>query len=53
MSRFSELLDDFFYRPDEDVAFGPAEWVLEGVTCEDRPVCALVIVPYAAVGWGP
>lgn len=38
---------------DEDVAFGPAEWVLEGVTCEDRPVCALVIVPYAAVGWGP
>jgi arginine decarboxylase len=32
-------------------AFEPAEWLLEGVRCEDVPVCALVVVPYAAVGW--
>jgi arginine decarboxylase len=36
---------------DEVVEFAPPEWLLEGVVCEDRPVCALVVVPYAVVGW--
>jgi arginine decarboxylase len=36
---------------DEVADFEPAEWVLEGVVCEDDPVCALVVVPYAAVAW--
>ena len=36
---------------DEVPAFGPVECVLEGVRCEDTPVCALVVVPYAVVGW--
>ena len=31
--------------------FEPPEWVLEGVVCETTPVCALVIVPYAVLGW--
>lgn len=36
----------------DDVAeFGPSEWLLEGVVCRDTPVCALVVVPYAVVGW--
>jgi arginine decarboxylase len=36
---------------DEVAEFGPPEWVVEGVRCEDLPVCALVVVPYAAVAW--
>lgn len=36
---------------DEVVEFAPPEWVLEGVVCEDAPVCALVVVPYAVIGW--
>jgi arginine decarboxylase len=36
---------------DEVAEFAPPQWALEGVRCEDAPVCALVIVPYAAVGW--
>ena len=36
---------------DEDVAFEPPQWVLEGAVCEGEPVCALVVVPYAAVAW--
>ncbi|MGI3786255.1 MAG: pyruvoyl-dependent arginine decarboxylase [Janthinobacterium lividum] len=36
---------------DEVAEFAPAEWVLEGVVCEGTPVCALVVVPYAVVGW--
>lgn len=36
---------------DEVAEFGPPEWVLEGVRCVDAPVCALVVVPYAVVGW--
>jgi arginine decarboxylase len=36
---------------DEAVEFGPVECVLEGVVCSSAPVCALVVVPYVAVGW--
>jgi arginine decarboxylase len=36
---------------DEVAEFGSPEWVLEGALCEDAPVCALVVVPYAVVGW--
>ena len=36
---------------DEVAEFAPAEWLLEGVVCESSPVCALVVVPYAVVGW--
>ncbi|HEY0239781.1 MAG TPA: pyruvoyl-dependent arginine decarboxylase [Friedmanniella sp.] len=36
---------------DELAEFGPPRWSLEGVVCEDAPVCALVVVPYAVVGW--
>ena len=36
---------------EEGVDFEPPQWVLEGAVCEDDPVCALVIVPYAAVSW--
>jgi arginine decarboxylase len=36
---------------DEAAELGPPRWALEGVVCEDAPVCALVVVPYAAVGW--
>ena len=36
---------------DEVVEFAPPRWLLEGVLCEDAPVCALVVVPYAVVGW--
>ncbi|GAB2585476.1 pyruvoyl-dependent arginine decarboxylase [Microlunatus antarcticus] len=36
---------------DEVAEFAPPEWVLEGVVCEGDPVCALVVVPYAVVGW--
>ncbi len=36
---------------DEVVEFAPPEWVLEGAVCADAPVCALVVVPYAVVGW--
>jgi arginine decarboxylase len=35
----------------EVAAFGPPEWALEGARCDGAPVCALVVVPYAAVGW--
>lgn len=35
----------------EAADFEPPQWVLEGVTCEDEPVCALVVVPYVAVPW--
>ena len=35
----------------EVAAFGPVECVVEGVVCESTPVCALVVVPYAVVGW--
>ena len=36
---------------DEVAEFGPPQWMLQGVRCEDTPVCALVVVPYAVVGW--
>lgn len=36
---------------DETAEFAPPEWALEGVVCAGAPVCALVVVPYAAVGW--
>lgn len=36
---------------DEVVEFGPPQWLLQGVVCEEAPVCALVVVPYAVVGW--
>ena len=36
---------------DEVAAFSPPEWVLEGTVCASTPVCALVVVPYAVVGW--
>jgi len=36
---------------DEVAEFAPAELLLEGVVCESTPVCALVVVPYAVVGW--
>lgn len=35
----------------EVAEFAPVEWLLEGVVCEGPPVCALVVVPYAVVGW--
>lgn len=35
----------------EGVQFEPVQWVLEGAVCESSPVCALVLVPYVAVGW--
>jgi arginine decarboxylase len=31
--------------------YGPADWVVHGLTCVDLPVCALVIAPYEAAGW--
>lgn len=36
---------------DEVAEFEPAQWVLKGVVCESTPVCAIVVVPYAVVGW--
>jgi len=36
---------------DEVAELGPPQWELRGVVCEDDPVCALVVVPYAVVGW--
>ena len=36
---------------DEVAELGPPQWELRGVVCEDVPVCALVVVPYAVVGW--
>ena len=36
---------------DEVAELGPPQWELRGVVCEDAPVCALVVVPYAVIGW--
>ena len=36
---------------DDGAAFAPVERVLEGIVCTSTPVCALVVVPYAVVGW--
>lgn len=36
---------------DEVAELGPPQWELRGAVCEDGPVCALVVVPYAVVGW--
>ena len=36
---------------DEVAVFAPPEWVLEGTVCTSTPVCALVVVPYAVLGW--
>lgn len=41
----AEMVDD------EGADFEPPQWVLEGAVCEGEPVCALVVVPYAAVAW--
>lgn len=31
--------------------YAPPDWVVHGLTCADRPVCALVIAPYEVAGW--
>ncbi len=34
-----------------EVNFGPITTKIQGVTCVDKPVCALVIAVYQATGW--
>ena len=43
-------LEDMARRRNLD--FGPAQRVVAGVHCEDRPVCALAIATYEVEGWG-
>jgi arginine decarboxylase len=31
--------------------FSEPDWVVNGVVCEDEPVCSLVIAPYECVSW--
>ncbi len=32
-------------------SFGPPEYVVQGVVCQDRPVCALVVAVYESAPW--
>lgn len=36
---------------DEAAPFEPVQCVIEGAVCASVPVCALVVVPYVAIGW--
>lgn len=33
------------------IDFGPVEMVVNGITCVDKPVCAMVIAAYQTSGW--